>query len=612
MSPNSLKRAIRKALKLRSDERAASQIKDRLLRLFKPPAKKTYPDSGPLVSVISGPALTNTGYKNVEFVWNADDANGEYLVFANPGIDAKPGWLAPHVDCMNKNPSAGALCMKMLDKKGSIREAGCEISEDGKLTAIGAGDDPALPKYNCVREVECCFDSPLMIRKSLYDEIGGRDKRFIVLPYADTDLCLEVRKRGYKVLYQPKSTVVSPVGFSVFPGDVRKFREKWKDSLPVLDEKKNILVVLPTLPWYDRSAGALRMFHILRFLTEGGWSVTMICRDPKLREQYAGVFEDMGIELYCGDPEAMEASGQYIPGSPKLDYEEILTGRKFDTAILSFWHVADYYLPIVRKHSPETKIIVDTVDIHFLRQLREAEVSGDEALKEQALKDRVREISVYSRADRLWVVTGQDEQTLRELLPGIPQDVIPTIHEKIEAEKAYENTGGLLFVGGFDHKPNVDAAEYLVKEIYPLIEKELPEAKTYIVGNRPPDSIKSLANEKITVTGYVEDLAPYLLDARISVNPIRFGSGMKGKIGEALAWGLPVVTTTMGAEGMSLADGENALIADTAGEFARAIINLYSDRELWERLSKNGKSKAAEWSPEAVKERVFRSLEPDR
>ncbi|MFQ5924452.1 MAG: glycosyltransferase family 4 protein, partial [Dehalococcoidia bacterium] len=150
----------------------------------------------------------------------------------------------------------------------------------------------------------------------------------------------------------------------------------------------------------------------------------------------------------------------------------------------------------------------------------------------------------------------------------------------------------IVFVGGFDHTPNVDAVTFFVKEIFPLVKESLHDVRFYIVGSaivgsNPPGQVLSLASEDVIVTGYVRDLTPYFESCKLSVAPLRYGAGVKGKINQSMSHGLPVVTTSIGAEGMEAMDGEDILIADSAADFAHKIALLYRDGSLWHRLSEN-------------------------
>jgi glycosyltransferase involved in cell wall biosynthesis len=198
-------------------------------------------------------------------------------------------------------------------------------------------------------------------------------------------------------------------------------------------------------------------------------------------------------------------------------------------------------------------------------------------------------------------VTADDKQALLKEDPQLNIAVVPNIHALPSNIVSRGGRRDLLFVGGFSHTPNVDGVLYFVREIFPLLLQRLPETRLWIVGNAPPAEIVALASEQVIVTGYVRHLAPYLESALVSVAPLRFGSGMKGKIGEAMTWGIPVVTTTIGAEGMGLQDGIDALIADIPEDFAQRIVQLHENPELWESVAQNARKRVErDWSPDAV------------
>jgi len=253
---------------------------------------------------------------------------------------------------------------------------------------------------------------------------------------------------------------------------------------------------------------------------------------------------------------------------------------------------------------------VDTYDVHFLRELRESAILKDPALERKANDTRRREMSVYSRADLVLTVTEDDRRALLRENGDLRIEVIPTIHPLPPHVASRRTRQDLLFVGGFSHTPNVDAVLYFCEEIFPQVQAQLPQVKVYIVGNAPPPEVIALANDSILVDGYVPDLVPYLESAMVSIAPLRYGSGMKGKIAEAMSYGLPVVTTTIGAEGMHLQDGFDVLIADNAHEFADKIIQLHHDVRLWEAISREGRAHVQQkWSPDAVDADLVRSME---
>ncbi len=345
-----------------------------------------------------------------------------------------------------------------------------------------------------------------------------------------------------------------------------------------------ILIIDRMFPAYDRSSGALRAYNLIRMLREDGYHVTFIARHGQNQEPYQHALERLGVEIYATDPEKLARIGLKVTASP-LNFPHILASGNFDLAILSYYDIAAQYLEEIRSCSPQTKIIIDTVDVHFVREQRHADLLLSSQLLTQAAAIKRLELAVYRQADLVVTVTGQDGLFLADQLPGLPVAVLPTIHPVVENPVPFNHRDHLLFVGNFAHNPNIDAMLYFCSQVFPQVQQYLPAVKLFIVGNHPPEEIRRLAGPNIVVTGYVPDLQVYYQKCRVDVAPLRFGAGMKGKISEAMAAGLPVVTTTIGAEGMNLTHGQNALITDDPRRLAEVVAFLYYDPWLWEKIS---------------------------
>jgi glycosyltransferase involved in cell wall biosynthesis len=168
--------------------------------------------------------------------------------------------------------------------------------------------------------------------------------------------------------------------------------------------------------------------------------------------------------------------------------------------------------------------------------------------------------------------------------------VLSNIHELVPGGKPWAEREGLVFIGGFRHPPNTDAVLWYANEILPLVRELLPGVTTTIVGAEPPATIRALAAADLVVTGYVPDVAPWFTGCRVSIAPLRYGAGVKGKVNLAMSYGLPVVATTASVEGMALLPGDDVLVADDAAAFAAAIARVYRDQALWERLAAGGRA----------------------
>lgn len=365
-------------------------------------------------------------------------------------------------------------------------------------------------------------------------------------------------------------------------------------------ESKRMLVIAPEFPMYDRASGSLRLMEILKLLRELGHQLSFISFKEDVTGEYRLILQAYGIENYC--------ISHFFYNNTYDVLRDYLVKGNFDFVIFEFWYCAEQLINFVKRVLPSAKIIIDSVDVHFIRETRMAKLYNDPNIYQQAMSNAVKEISTYKKAHIIWTVTDEDKIALKKHLYNIEIDVVPNIHEPSSTDILYENTSDILFIGNFLHSPNIDAVRFFHKDILPLIKLRMPYVKTYIVGNEPPKAILELSTDDFIVTGYVRDLSPYLARSRVFVAPLRYGAGMKGKIGVALSWGIPVVTTSIGAEGMGLTHGVDVLIADNPIDFANNVVKIYNDKNLWELLSYNGKNIIKQrYSRETVK-KILKSL----
>ncbi len=339
----------------------------------------------------------------------------------------------------------------------------------------------------------------------------------------------------------------------------------------------------PSQPWFlvvdwyfpspDKDSGSVRMSGILRLLKEQGFRLTFASDNAEEQINYRRQLEVQGIETVLGYHAILEHLGQQ--------------GGKYRYVILSRPDFAFRYLPAVRAFALNAEVAFDTVDLHWVRFEREMEVSGDCNLKEQI--DHYRRIELFNTAcsDMVLAITPEEKARLLEEKPDARVEILPNIHDPQPLVTPFAQRKGLMFIGGFWHTPNQDAVRYFVDQILPLVIEAIPDIVFTIIGSNMPHFIKAMRCEHIEPLGYVADVQPYFASCRVFVAPLRYGAGMKGKIGQSMAYGLPVVMTTIGAEGMGLADGQHMLLADTPSAFVDAVVRLYFDSDLWHRLSTN-------------------------
>jgi GT2 family glycosyltransferase/glycosyltransferase involved in cell wall biosynthesis/tetratricopeptide (TPR) repeat protein len=568
-------------------------------------------------------------------------ARGEYVLVLNNDTVLLPGWLEPLVAALDEDPGLAAVQPKLLYPDGRLNDAGGLVFGGGEPWIYGKGSaEPEAPQFSCRRAPDYASGACLLVRRTAFTDVGGFDARYAPAYYEDTDLSFSLRAAGWKVLYEPASKVIhleggtagTDTGQGIKQYQVRnaeKFKAKWADELGCRTplgagaveswahrpqggfgpgelrrlttdgaveaaradaaEAKSILVLDSFMPVFDRASGGLRTFTMLQSLRQAGHAVTFYALAGGSRN-YAEAVGRLGIACFGGDRAESADRGPGYASAVWPTLETLLTGWHFDVVVVSPWSTAELVLDQVRRYAPRAALITDTNDVHFLRLQREAAVSERPSSDLDDAKRR--ELSVYRRSDRVVCVTDEDAAAVRHEIPDADIVIVPNAHAAVDGGPDFDQRTGCLFVGNFNHLPNGDAMAWWKQEIGPILAQVLPEAGLTIIGNDPMGVAAEFAGPGITVAGTVESTLPYLHRARVSVAPLRYGAGMKGKVGEALAAGVPVVLTTVAAEGMGLVHEEHVLIADTPDSFASAVQRLYLDGDLWHRLRHAGRAHA--------------------
>ena len=547
----------------------------------------------------------------------ASKARGKYLVFLNNDIIVTPEWLSKLVKTIENYPKCGAVGCKLIWPNGKLQEAGSIIWSDGSALGYGREGDPMHPEYSYLREVDYCSGACLLVRKDLFQQLGGFDERYSPAYYEDSDLCLGIWGLGYKVVFQPdvvvfhheftsssfnKATALMATNQSKF---VAKRKDTLKDKFDPsqnnvlfardLRQGNRILVIDDRVPTPYQGSGYPRAYHLLKFLGDLAYKVTFFPLDNATPWQpFTQELQQLGIEVFYGD---------------NLDFIRFAQDRAgyYDLILVSRPHNMEKIFDIIKRFFSNAVLLYDAEALFSVREILKAKVKGIKLMEKDAKRMINGEMDLMNKADLIITVSEHEKKMIAEkgnlnniAVWGHPIDVK-------SPKNGFQERKDILFVGGFlaSESPNEDAVLYFAKEVFPKLRKAI-SCRFFITGLNPPDSIKKLSSSSVIVTGYVEDLREYYEKCRIFVVPHRYSAGIPWKLQEAMSYGIPSVVSELTASQLDLTDGNEVLVAKSSDEFVQKIIKLYQDEKLWYTVQRN----AVEYlqktcEPEVMKDQLY-------
>lgn len=521
------------------------------------------------------------------------EASGEFVVLISAAGKPERGWLGALEDTFQRFESAGAVCGTVLTENGRIAWSSASADATGRARLADHDDDPHSPHLASVRSADLLWPGLLAIRRDAFRKAGGFGSGHASLAAGLVDLSIRL-KQNNDVLVQPfaRLHLASHGPDAAAPRLSRQATQRLLSAAP----RPRALFIDRFTPTPDNDSGSNDIYWFMRILLDLGYEVTFL---PAHATTHAGRYTDelRLLGIVCPVAPALGAASEYIAAH----------GGEFDAIFVYRVTVANDLIELLRRAAPNAKLIFDTVDLHFLREQRAAElVASPKALANaEGLKEA--EFRVIREADATILLSSYEYDLVGKLVPEAARFLIPIVRPVPGRLAPYDDRHGVLFVGGFKHGPNIDAVHFLCGSIWPIVRGLLPGARLFIVGADAPDEIMAYhaLSDGVEILGYIEDLTDLYRAVRLTVAPLRFGAGLKGKVVASLAVGLPCVATTEAAEGMVNGHEAEILVADDPQSFAQAIVKVHSDRELWYRASDAGIDYARRnFSIEATTERL--------
>jgi len=528
----------------------------------------------------------------------AAESRGKHIVFLNNDTEVESGWLDNLLSVFQSFDDVGAVGAKLIYPDGSLQDAGGIVWNTGQPWNVGHGKHRDDPEFNYVREVDYLTGAALMVSRSAWQKVGGFSEQYAPAYYEDTDLAFKLRAFGYRTLYCPQATVVHYEGRSngtdTTQGvkhyqvvNAEHFKLTWKQQFEHLgaegvdlrrEKDRNrglrVLVVDNSFPRLGQDAGSYAAIQEIKLLLALGCKVTFLPNNLLHLGKHVEYLQCLGVECV------------YSPFHRSVPKFMERRAAEFDAVYVTRYAVAEKIIPLVRQFSA-ARIIFNNADLHFLREFRTALAAGEHDLSSVSAT-RQRELAVMESADAVLSYSDIELEIIAShLLVSDKLFRCPWVLNAESDGKPRHERKGLAFLGGYAHPPNKVAMDWFIEKVMPELHARRPDLDLHIWGSHIPEGNGWENQPGVVLEGYAQSLDDVFDSAFAFVAPLQAGAGIKGKVLDSIAYGVPTILSPIAVEATGLVDGSSTLIAHTPEQWIQHIESLLDSDDLWERLRAN-------------------------
>lgn len=528
----------------------------------------------------------------------ASQAKGDYIVFLNNDTEVEAGWIDSMLSVFSKSDNIGAVGAKLIYPDGTLQDAGGIVWNSGQPWNVGHGKDRDDPEYNYVREVDYLTGAALMVSRRAWEAVSGFTEKFAPAYYEDTDLAFKLRDAGFRTLYCPQATVVHYEGGSNgtdLKSGIKqhqivnaerfvttwqhRFKELGSEGVNLRREKDRnrglrVLMVDNSFPRLGQDAGSYAALQEVEILLALNCKVTFLPNNLLHLGTHVEHLQNMGVE--CVHSPFHRSVAKFMERR----------ASEFDVVYVTRYAVAEKIIPLVRRYS-SARIIFNNADLHFLRELRTALAAGEQDMSSVDVT-RGRELNVMKSVDVVLSYSDIELEIIAtHLLSSEKLFRCPWVLREESVGRPLNKRSGLAFLGGYGHPPNKAAMDWFITNVMPALTQRRPGLKLHVWGSHLPEDSGWDKQDGVVLEGYAQSLDDVFDNVLAFVAPLQAGAGIKGKVLDSLAYGVPTILSPVAAEATGLIDGSSTLIAHTPDQWINHIESLLDSEELWQRIRTN-------------------------